>query len=65
MTPLGKTTHAYVGINAAGNVRGICHDDPGEEESTASIVAEWRAMGRAVERLPIAEARRLMRGTGK
>lgn len=56
-----EATHAYIGVNADGRARAIVYDDPGEEESTASIVVGWRAMGRTVERLPIEDARQRCR----
>lgn len=50
MTP---TTHAYIGINQIGSVRAIVFDDPGCEDSTAEIVAEWIRNGKKVERVTI------------
>jgi len=49
---------AYIGVNKAGSARAICRDDPGEEKSTARIVAGWIKMGRTVERLPMEDAMR-------
>jgi hypothetical protein len=56
-----KATHAYIGIRIAdGSCRAICCDDPGYEDQTAEIIAEWESMGRRIERLPIAEAKSRM-----
>lgn len=55
-------TYAYIGIRISdGSVRAIVCDDPGYEKQTAEIMADWEAMGRRVERLPIAEAKARMR----
>jgi hypothetical protein len=51
-----RATHAYIGIRDDGAVRAFIYDDPGEEEDTASVIEEWRLMGRRFERLPASEA---------
>jgi hypothetical protein len=55
-----KAEYAYIGINAAGQVRAISMDDPGAEQENAKLICEWLAMGRTVERVPIAEAKARM-----
>lgn len=53
-----RATHAYIGINEAGECRAIVCDDPGcEKKDTARMVGEWIRDGRKVERLPIDEAK--------
>lgn len=52
-----RATHAYIGINEAGECRAIVCDDPGCEKDTARMVGEWIRDGRKVERLPIEEAK--------
>ena len=56
-----KAEFAYIGINAAGEVRAISMDDPGSERENEKLVAEWLKMGRKVERLPWEEARKRLR----
>lgn len=50
------TDYAYIGINADGLARAICHDDPQYKRDTAKTVAEWIRMGRTIERLPVDDA---------
>jgi len=53
---MSEATHAYIGLNAEGSVRAIVSDDAGEEPDTTRRIEEWKAMGRTIERLPVAEA---------
>jgi hypothetical protein len=52
----GPFAFVYIGVRKSdGSIRATCCDDPGEEEDTASKIADWIKRGLAVERLTEAD----------